>query len=351
MTNCKICDLAFVNNLGGQLTNHIKAVHQLSFQEYIVRTKYNSISPVCQCGYCTEPPVFYRGKFLTYALDHNTFKKREEFYRAKHGDPKCGKCNNDVTFHRAIPNKYCSLSCAGLTVGGFNDPIIQQKIKDTVKARYGVDYISQLDSIKKKISDSKTGQPGHIPSEATRAKQSIASKKLWSEQHERMAAAITIGVNQPHVLAERSARMFKNREDPEFIEKMFASFRNRLSLLHKKIRSSLRLGELGFVSEQRIGRFFVDELHVEAKLIVEINGNYIHANPALYMATSLIRLPGNSYLASDKWAKDNQKLIALEALGFKVITIWETDNLILKREEILQALGSFYVDRSTSTLA
>ena len=123
-------------------------------------------------------------------------------------------------------------------------------------------------------------------------------------------------------------------QDPDFKEKVFKSSHNRLSKLHKKLRIALNLEEMGFLSEQRVGRYFADELHYDFKIIVEIFGDYTHANPALFNDDYLIRLRGQEYVAKDKRRLDEKRLMELREMGYNVIVIWESDDLEEKRKEI-----------------
>jgi len=79
MIKCELCDKEFANNLGGQLTNHLLNDHQITMEEYIIITAYNNVPPKCQCGNCLENPSFVRGKFLKFAVEHNTFKLKRTF--------------------------------------------------------------------------------------------------------------------------------------------------------------------------------------------------------------------------------------------------------------------------------
>jgi len=56
-------------------------------------------------------------------------------------------------------------------------------------------------------------------------------------------------------------------------------------------------------------------------LIIEFNGDYWHANPAIYKSDAVIR----GKLAIDIQQKDMLKLKTAEELGFKVLVVWETD--------------------------
>jgi len=59
--------------------------------------------------------------------------------------------------------------------------------------------------------------------------------------------------------------------------------------------------------------------------VIEVNGDYVHANPKIYSADDIIRLRGNSYKASYKWQKDREKIDWLLSQGYTVTVIWESD--------------------------
>ena len=77
----------------------------------------------------------------------------------------------------------------------------------------------------------------------------------------------------------------------DLLDKLLKGLKNRLSKLHQKIKNELQLYKIGFVSEQRVDRYLVDELNENKKIIIEINGDYIHANPKIYKLDDIIRLP------------------------------------------------------------
>lgn len=124
-----------------------------------------------------------------------------------------------------------------------------------------------------------------------------------------------------------SSLMKQSRQNPDFNDKLLSSFSCKLSKLHRKIKKELNLEKLGFISEQRVDKYFVDEINKDKKIIIEINGDYVHANPKSFVYDSIIKLPGNTYTAAEKWESDKQKIDTLTSMGYKVITIWESDDL------------------------
>lgn len=144
---CEICG-NFFHQQSGKFSNHLLNDHNLSLKDYIIQYELNGMTPKCQCGYCEEDAPFFRGKFLDRIGDHQKYKWIEEQYIKKYGRPVCETCGKDVKFRRGVPNIYCSPEC-------FPNRWNQEKKDITVKEKYKVERISQLDSIKDKISNSK----------------------------------------------------------------------------------------------------------------------------------------------------------------------------------------------------
>ncbi|MGI0058163.1 MAG: hypothetical protein ACREBJ_00205 [Nitrosotalea sp.] len=111
------------------------------------------------------------------------------------------------------------------------------------------------------------------------------------------------------------------------------------SKLHKSISEYLNLKNLGFESEKVVFRYRVDEINFDKKVIVEINGDYVHTNPNKFTADDMIIVRSSQYTAQDKWNYDQKRKEALEALVFKVFIVWQLDNLEEKKKELYQFFG------------
>jgi very-short-patch-repair endonuclease len=311
----------------------------MSFRDYIVKTQYDNKPPKCKCGFCDLEPEFYRKDFKNYAFGHNKFEWYKENYISSYGYPVCVVCGKQSGFRRKTANRYCSPKCSG-KIYGFSDSKTQQIIRNNVMIKYGVDSVSKLDSVREKIAKSKTGKPFILRfTSAEEWKKHIGegSARKWADPayREKTSASIKKSSNTPEQRAKRSSRQKERWKDLELREAMLLgllSVSKKFSKLHQRIRKELNLGELGFISEQRIDRYLIDELNETKKIAIEINGNYVHANPLLYEAKYIIRLPGNSYTAEEKWESDLIKKTNLENLGYKVITIWETDDLEIHKQ-------------------
>jgi very-short-patch-repair endonuclease len=322
----------------GMLTRHVRDEHGLSKKEYVIEKDYNGDPPTCKCGYCDKMPSFRRGEFKDYAKGHKSHKWRREQYIKKYGDPLCQECGEPVGFRRGEPKKYCSFKCSGKNAG-FSLDSTQKAIKKTVQERYGVSNVNQLDSVREKISKARKGNnPWKGKSKKERknyiSKLRKASKENWkdSEFKSKTVSSIKETLNQKKYKKKRSREAKERWKDPEYVKKTISSLseslgKSGMSDLHKKVRERLNLEEAGFVPEQPIGNYIVDEVNEDKKIIIEIFGDYVHANPSKYNSNDLIRLPGNSYLAKEKWKRDEQKVKYLKEQGYEVLIVWESDSL------------------------
>lgn len=342
MISCKLCNREFENNLGGQLTHHLFHDHHITMDEYVVITEYNEMSPNCGCGLCLENPRFNRGKFSKYAVGHETFWFRESQYIKYFGEPTCLRCGKPTGFHRAAPRLLCS-ECSkthqyknGIVedrIYHFQLPEVQTQIKKTVKEKYGVEFISQLPEIKKRMKETYASKqhPPRIVSEETRQKHSLASKKKWANAEYKERTSNSIRLSKQLSTTNHNSN---NTQDPLY----------KSSKLHMNIREELNLSAYGFLSEQIIDWYVADELHPDKKIIIEINGDFWHANPEKYSENDIIKAPGEAFVAGDKWKKDMEKYKKYIELGYELIVIWESDYkednfLSSYKEQLAQIFG------------
>ncbi len=344
---CEICGAGFTKNQvqGGVFTSHIKTKHGMSKQEYVIETKYDGEPPKCECGLCDETPRFHRGEFKTWASrKHMSHEWRKQKYIEKFGYPKCGyeECENKVEFRRGEPHKYCSNTCSGKDNGGFAQPEIQEKIKRVCKEKYGVKNPSELEEVKKKTGAKNLGNnPWAAMSESTRkeTKQKISewSKKMWEENKDEMKKKISKAHSD---ISEKKSRIAKKlRQNEEYVKNLTSSIAETLgskekSKPHKKFCDKLNLKEKGYKSEQQVGSYIVDELNEENNKIIEVFGDYVHANPEKFDPEDVIKLPGNTYKAKEKWEHDRKKIDWLEKQGYEVVILWSSDEISEAREKL-----------------
>lgn len=118
--------------------------------------------------------------------------------------------------------------------------------------------------------------------------------------------------------------------------------RSKFSKLNNKVEEVLKYSKLIYESEFRIKYEFENKLKWKfydfkiGNYLLEVNGDYWHANPNKYKENDTFKFPKNELKAKDIWEMDTYKKEIAESNGYKVIYIWETELNKMNDEEILQ---------------
>jgi len=63
----------------------------------------------------------------------------------------------------------------------------------------------------------------------------------------------------------------------------------------------------------------------KTNIIIEVNGDFWHANPNKYKENDIVKHTKDGILAKDIWKKDEEKLLLAKKNGYRVVYIWETE--------------------------
>lgn len=74
-----------------------------------------------------------------------------------------------------------------------------------------------------------------------------------------------------------------------------------------------------------IGRRNFDFKIDKCKILLEVNGDFWHANPKKYSAEDIVPFPDGKVKASVIWVNDNRKRLTAESNGYKLLVIWESE--------------------------
>jgi len=99
---------------------------------------------------------------------------------------------------------------------------------------------------------------------------------------------------------------------------------NFTSKLEKRVNNILCDWKITYVSQFISGYYSFDFL-IGKKILLEVNGDFWHANPLIYKKEDIMPFPGKSMTVKQIWAKDNNKKKYAEGRGYKIIYIWEKD--------------------------
>jgi G:T-mismatch repair DNA endonuclease (very short patch repair protein) len=72
---------------------------------------------------------------------------------------------------------------------------------------------------------------------------------------------------------------------------------------------------------------FVFDFHIpSSNTLIEVNGTFWHADKRVFQPMDVVRFPGDRvFLAQEIWQRDENKRIAAELAGYRVVTVWELD--------------------------
>lgn len=225
--------------------------------------------------------------------------------------------------------------------------ISKVKYKKIIKERYNVENASQLDWVKKKKEETFKKNYGvdniwkhkdyHKWSEdwylqkynLTRSEVvSLSSKKSWlSKTPEEKEKWLLDSIHSKKAYFNLHCQPHKGYNTSK-LEDIICLSLNKLLIPYQHPFCKI-------ITTKR--RYFYDFLLKEFNTIIEVNGDYWHANPLLYAETDLIHYKFNNITAGDIWRKDKIKLDYVRNLGYSAIQIWESE-IKNKTEEQLQTL-------------
>lgn len=194
------------------------------------------------------------------------------------------------------------------------DSIFYKKRNETVKRAYGVDNVFQSQAVKDIIF----GDEIWIKKYGTTRKKFISqkSKEVWANLTD----------DQKNTWLENS--IFKGRQKEGFYTSKM-ELRVQAALSNSYIKSK---HQFEIKSEKK--RYYFDFRLDKTNILIEVNGDYWHANPNKYKAEQKLNFHGKFFKAKDIWKKDKEKRLAAEKKGFVILYLWEEDIDLLSEKEL-----------------
>lgn len=184
---------------------------------------------------------------------------------------------------------------------------IKEKKKKTFQKNYGVDNIWKHKDYVKYVEKSILDKYNMDLSEF----RSLSSKKVWNNK----------SIVEKKEWLEKSIHSYKGL-------KHVAGYTS--SKLENKI--TLILNNLCIPYETQ---FYIKDENAKCKLfdiklknsniIIEINGDYWHANPNIYKTSDILKFPFGNKFAFEIWNKDKRKRLLAKKHGYIIKYIWESD--------------------------
>jgi very-short-patch-repair endonuclease len=195
-----------------------------------------------------------------------------------------------------------------------------KKRNENIKTKYGVVNVFQLKEVIDKITQTINTKYGLTKSEFT----SKLSREVWAKK----------------TIEEKNNWLINSiHSDKSYIRIQKGYKVSKLELKIQKILNQLVITYTAQfcikLSPQK--RYFYDFLLNDYKLIIEIQGDYWHANPLKYKPNDIILFKFGQITACDIWSKNKLKSETARLKGYLVIEIWESE-IIKKTDNELKLL-------------
>lgn len=225
----------------------------------------------------------------------------------------------------------------------------KEKSKKTNLEKYGVEHYTQTQEFKDMMREMWTDEK--IEARTEKYKKTILEKygvENIFELKEYIQEKIfeKYGVKNvshiPEIIEKRKLTFMKlyGVENPFFLAK-FRGAQRRTSC-HTKITDFLKSKNIIFIEEKRISGFNVD-IFIEPNIVIEVQGDFWHANPINYLMDDIVPIPGTNktVFAFELWFKDLFKVQKIINDGNLVFVYWESDinkNFDKIKEELCKLL-------------
>jgi hypothetical protein len=127
-------------------------------------------------------------------------------------------------------------------------------------------------------------------------------------------------------ILKKAWKSFNNNRNPKSTEKRMAKILDQNNIYY------IRNFSLSYYENGKTKWRLFDFL-VEGKLLIEMNGNYFHANPKFYNKDDEIVIHKSSRKAKGIWEYDAKKMKLGKDSGYKTIVLWEADFIGMSDKE------------------
>ena len=192
-----------------------------------------------------------------------------------------------------------------------------------------------------------------VPTRSVKEALPNAQKKSRATNLERYGVAHNFGKDHPsrkdweeRLLREEGiVNVFQRPEIREIVAQTVT--RLRFTKPHKMV--SDWLNDMGvahthefYIPDTKKIKLYLYDIRIgDTNLLIEVNGDYWHANPSVYKASDLVGMKDSKKTASDVWERDRKKLDFARELGYEVLVLWERD--ITKTPEAAKANLAAYL--------
>lgn len=262
------------------------------------------------------------------------YKRIQEFCRLSGIDlPNIQQANSNVAKHarfiETCQQKYGANNVLSKGTSVFN------KRNLTIRRRYGVENVRSLQCVKQQITDTHLQKYGvkRIVNGAAIS----AAKSQWTDEQRLAVSAKLIAARAKSASKQDCDFSWKALNVPNKLESKVAQWLSELGVPYE-----FSFWIAGKQYDFRIG-----------SLLIEVQGDFWHANPQHYGAQDQLSFPGKRKVsASSIWAKDQRKKDLAASRGFQILYLWEgeiasmtKEMLALRLEEALHRASIHQLER------
>lgn len=262
----------------------------------------DSIIREMYCEKETSIPEFralgYSWGFIKFLLDYFSIPSRS---------------HHDAMTSKKVRNK---IESAFVEKYGVKNPLYTgtsafEKKNATVKEKYNVDNVRQLQFVKDKITETHLQKYGK--KRCHNGELQSLTKGKWTDEQK-------YEIWQKSVLT-RSQRTYSGYST------------SRMNQLESRVAAALTTIGIPFNFSFYFKNFQFD--FKIGNILIEVQGDFWHANPEFYLANQKLSHPGKIMIAKDIWAKDKKKVLTARTAGYNIFEIWENDISNLSDNELV----------------
>lgn len=324
MLTCPICGDSFKERKG--FSNHLTRMHKsLSFmekEEILVKTIFGSdeVEKVLN-GYINFEYPFYQlpidiRKYITLLGKKRSSKEERASQRYKD------------KYNSSIKNKY---GVENISQAKF----VKEKKKNTAKVNYG-SWEAYLSKCREHM---RLGFEEYLRSDERKKEQQQKSKQTLQNLY-----GVDNAAQLPHVrkIISQKAKERLSKLSEDELRELTAPARESVcsrggysSKPEHRVRAALADIGLSFFTNKNLWSYNWDIVFEDLKLLIEVNGDYWHANPSFYKKGDMISYPGGLRAVEDVWKKDARKAKKAKSKGWRLLVVWEADIVSKTDRELL----------------
>mgnify|MGYP006079299527 CR=1 FL=1 len=340
MIKCPKCNKECANN---RSLSHLQKVHNLSF-ESSYEIKISQL--VSNEAVCEIIKNYNNGESINSIKDNfNLVRKDVEFILKSNGVELRGVSESLKT--SVIRDRVIKTNISKYGVGNVSQSdSVKEKKKKTFLKNYGVDNIFKnldfIDSLNDIMLDNYGQKRLTNGAKQSETKKGFSDDK-WKSIYDKWIESVDLDK-----MSERAKKQWRDISEKDMIdlskkisksaklrwEKMPDDIKNeKLKHLHNITKSSLEFRVekilfdlcIDFEPQFNIKNRFYDFLILDSNIIIEVQGDFWHANPNKYNKDDILPFPNNSVKACDLWDKDLKKKDLATKNGYLTLYIWEDD--------------------------